>query len=164
MKRQFMMLVLAIFAMFACAGIAWAGDGKCYSDSDCGRGVKCRNNKCATAAGGKCYSDSDCGGGKCRSNVCSNSPGGKCYSDSDCGGGKCLNGECSRYTRNHSVEQVLLLLRNLLIVKFDPVPSVYPLYSCYPLMNSLSSLLNSYASSLHGPDPTCTVGHVFPVH
>ena len=55
MKRQFMMLVLAIFAMFACAGIAWAGDGKCYSDSDCGRGVKCRNNKCATAAGGKCY-------------------------------------------------------------------------------------------------------------
>ena len=78
MKRQFMMLVLAIFAMFACAGIAWAGDGKCYSDSDCGRGVKCRNNKCATAAGGKCYSDSDCGGGKCRSNVCSNSPGGKC--------------------------------------------------------------------------------------
>ena len=85
--------ILLVVLLFS--GTAFA-DGRCYSDSDCGAGVKCNNNICATSEGGRCNGDSECGPGvKCNSNKCATAPDGKCYGDSDCGGGKCNSNKCS---------------------------------------------------------------------
>ncbi|MBQ1926716.1 MAG: hypothetical protein II180_11435, partial [Proteobacteria bacterium] len=65
-------IVLASLCVLGTASAAYAGGGKCYSDNDCGGGVKCISNVCANSAGGKCYSDRDCGAAKCISNKCAN--------------------------------------------------------------------------------------------
>ena len=64
-------LGFATIAMLSLTSTAWAENGKCYSDKDCGPGVSCISSKCATAPDGKCYSDKDCGGRSCRSGHCS---------------------------------------------------------------------------------------------
>jgi hypothetical protein len=89
--------VLLLGILFAAAP-AFAGDGKCSFDSDCGPGVKCHSGRCANASGSKCNFDSDCGGGgaKCNSGKCSNAPDGKCNFDSECPGGKCSSGHCGK--------------------------------------------------------------------
>jgi hypothetical protein len=70
--------------------------GKCSFDSDCHKGVKCNESRCADSSGSKCSFDSDCGGGgaKCNSSKCSNAPDGKCSFDSECPGSSCSSGKC----------------------------------------------------------------------
>ncbi|MBQ8035729.1 MAG: hypothetical protein IJ268_01930 [Proteobacteria bacterium] len=89
-------LVMASLCILGISTAAYAGDGKCYTNSDCKDGAKCISNVCANVAGGKCYNDSDCGKGKCISNKCAIAPDGKCYSSSDCGSGSCSSNKCSR--------------------------------------------------------------------
>ena len=64
-------LGFATIAMLCLTSTAWAENGKCYSDKDCGPGVSCISSKCATGPDGECYSDKDCGGRSCRSGHCS---------------------------------------------------------------------------------------------
>ena len=94
--RAIKCLVLASLCVLGTASVAFAGDGKCNTNSDCDSGVKCISNVCANAKGGKCYSNSDCGNAKCISNKCANAPDGKCYSSSDCGSGSCNSNKCTK--------------------------------------------------------------------
>ena len=93
--RALKCVLLASLFVLGTASAAYAGGGKCYSDSDCGGGARCISNVCANSLGGKCYSDKDCGKARCISNKCANAPDGKCYSDNDCGGGRCHSNKCS---------------------------------------------------------------------
>ncbi len=95
MKKQILTAISALFLCLGFVGNAMAGDGRCYSNSDCGGGVACNSGKCANAADSRCYSNSDCGKAACNSGKCANAPDGRCYSNSDCGGGSCNSGKCS---------------------------------------------------------------------
>lgn len=96
MKKKLGISLGALAAVLFLAGSAFAGDGDCSFDSDCGKSVKCNSGRCATASGSKCSFDSDCGGGgaKCNSGKCSNAPDGKCSFNSECPGGSCSSGKC----------------------------------------------------------------------
>ena len=63
--------IVSLVILSALPTIAYAYDGSCIADTDCGGGVKCLAGMCANAPNSMCFANSDCGPGvACNTGKC----------------------------------------------------------------------------------------------